>query len=127
MLRTYAKAATQFLGAVLVFILSATAFGTPGDDTVTTTEWFEIIVLALGVVPIALIPNTIYQGYAKAIVAGFVAVVAMLPTVMDGGLSWQEAIKIIVVFGVAAGVLTVSNVGDVYDRTVKHRLESPTL
>ena len=113
----YAKAIVQFLGAVLSFILLGTVVGSPGDEALTVFEWCQVIVMALGVVPIAMIPNTVYQAWAKGIVAFFVAVFALVPAFLDGGIQAPELIQLILAGLTAAGVLAIGNKGDVGDRT----------
>ncbi len=108
------KAWTHLIGTVLSFILLATVVGSDGGTGITVEEWAQVVVMGLGVVPIYLIPNTRYQGVAKGVIAGFVAIVALVPALLTGGIDGPEWIQLVLAFGTAAGVLVVPNSGDDY-------------
>lgn len=107
----YAKAIVQLVGAVISFILLATVDGSPGGASLTVAEWCQVVVMTLGVVPVYLVPNTVIQNYAKGIVAGTVAVAALVPAVVDGGVTLPEVVQLVLAGLTAAGVLVVRNAG----------------
>jgi len=108
----YAKAGIQAIGAILTFILSVMLSESAAGETVTLGEWCQVSAMSLGVLPIVLIPNTRYQEYAKGIVSALVAVLGLLPVLLDGGIVGSEWVQIILAFGTAAGVILIPNSKD---------------
>lgn len=98
------KAIIQALATVLAAIVPAFAAG-PLD----ATGWFNVIVLAMGAIMVYNAANIPGWNYAKLIASAVSAVVVLLISVWEGGLTTPEIMQLILAFLGALGVGAIPN------------------
>lgn len=101
----YAKA----ILAVVVTVLAAVAAALTGDNTVSSTEWVNVAVLAVGACGVFAAPNVPGARYTKGILAFLTAGLTVLVSAIVGGISPVELIQILVAAAGAVGVVAVPN------------------
>lgn len=101
----YAKA----LLAVVVTVLAAVAAALTGDNTISSTEWVNVAILAVGACGVFAAPNVPGARYTKSILAVLTAGLTVLVSAIVGGVSPVELIQIILAGAGAVGVYAVPN------------------
>lgn len=102
-LKKYSKS----LLAVLATVLSAVvAFG---DGGITSVEWVQVAVAAVGAAAVFASPNVPGARYTKSILAALAAVLAFLTSAIVGGIDSTELLQIGVIALGALGVYAVPN------------------
>lgn len=104
----YAKA----LAAVVVTVLAALAASLTGDNTISSAEWVNVAILAVGAGAVFAAPNVPGARYTKSILAVLTAGLTVLVSAIVGGVSPTEWIQIILAAAGAVGVYAVPNSGD---------------
>jgi|SRR5437764_1032166 len=98
----YSKA----LGMVAATVLSAVLAAMVGGH-ITTTGWINVALAGVGAVSVAIVPN-LNAGvgrYAKASVAVATAVLTLLVSLIDGGLTTAEILQLVIAGLGAVGVV----------------------
>lgn len=101
----YAKAAL----AVVVTVLAAVVAALTGDNTISSTEWVNVAILAVGACGVFAAPNVPGARYTKAVLAVLTAGLTVLVSAIVGGVSPTELIQIIIAAAGAVGVYAVPN------------------
>ena len=101
----YAKA----LAAVVVTVLAAVAAALTGDNTISSTEWVNVAILAVGACGVFAAPNVPGARYTKSVLAVFTAGLTVLVSAIVGGVSPVELIQIVLAAAGAVGVYAVPN------------------
>lgn len=100
------KAVIQAAATVLAAVVPAFAAG-PLD----AVGWFNVIVLAMGAVMVYNAANIPGWDYAKLIASAVSAVVVLLISVWEGGLTTAEIMQLVLAFLGAIGVGAIPNGG----------------
>jgi hypothetical protein len=101
----YAKA----IAAVVVTVLAAIAAALTGDNTISSTEWVNVAILAVGACGVFAAPNVPGARYTKSVLAVLTAGLTVLVSAIVGGVSPTELIQIILAAAGAVGVYAVPN------------------
>lgn len=104
-MKKYAKA----LAAVVVTVLAAVAAALTGDNTISSTEWVNVAILAVGACGVFAAPNVPGARYTKAVLAVLTAGLTVLVSAIVGGVTPVELIQIVLAAAGAVGVYAVSN------------------
>src|SRR6478609_5766496 len=82
--------------AVIVAILSAALAALTGDNTISSTEWVNVAIAGVTAAAVFAAPNVPGARYTKAILAVLGAALAVLASVIIGGLTQTELLQIVV-------------------------------
>lgn len=98
--------------AIIATILAAVLAAMTGDNTISSTEWVNVAILAVGSAAVFAAPNVPGAAYTKAILAVLTAILAVLASAIVGGVSITEWIQIALAGLGAVGVVAVPNTAD---------------
>lgn len=101
----YLKAVMAVVATVLVALVAALT----GDNTISSTEWVNVAILAVGACGVFAAPNVPGARYTKFILAALSAGLTVLVSAIVGGISPVELIQIVVAALGAVGVYAVPN------------------
>jgi peptidoglycan/LPS O-acetylase OafA/YrhL len=99
----YSKTWGMVVATVLSAVLPALV-----DGSLSPTEWINVALAFVGAVSVAIVPN-LNAGvgkYAKAAVAVAAAVLTLLVSLIDGGLSTPEILQLVIAALGAVGVVS---------------------
>lgn len=104
-MKKYAKA----IAAVVATVLAALVAALTGDNTISSTEWVNVAILAVGACGVFAAPNVPGARYTKAIIAVLTAGLTVLASAIVGGVTATELFQIVLAGLGAVGVYQVSN------------------
>lgn len=95
------------MGILLATVLSAILAALTGDQSISPTEWVNVVIGAVGVVAVYVVPNVTGStaAYAKGIVAALSAVLVLLQSLISDGVSGTEWIQLAMAALGALGVI----------------------
>jgi hypothetical protein len=94
---------------VAVLVTVATALSGVLTDGVTSAEWINVAVAAVGAAGVFAAPNVPGAKYTKAILAVLAAVLSFLVSAITDGISGQEWLQVLILAAGAVGVYSVPN------------------
>ena len=94
-------------GILVATVLSAILAALTGDQTVSPTEWVNVVIGAVGVASVYVVPNVTGSSaaYAKGIVAALTAVLVLAQSLVSDGISGTEWIQLAMAALGALGVV----------------------
>lgn len=103
-MRRYAAMLWPLVGAVIMVVITAYQNSREGDALVTSGEWVQILIQAFSVVIVWLSSNLDSWPKIKVLAMAIMAVLNLLVSYVDGGLSGMEIANLAVAFLSALGV-----------------------
>lgn len=103
------KKYSKFIVAVAGTILSAIMAAVAGDGLISLHEWINVAVAGTGALAVFTGPNVPGAKYTKAILSALTAMLVLLVSLIDGGLTTAELAQLAVAGTTAAGVYQVPN------------------
>lgn len=102
----------KFFAAVAATVLTAIVTALTGDNTISSTEWVNIAILAVGACTVFTGANVPGARYTKTVLAVLTAVLTVLVSAIVGGITTTEWIQIALAGLAAVGVYAVKNTDD---------------
>jgi hypothetical protein len=95
--------------AVLATIISAVLAALTGDGAVSSVEWVNVAILAVGAASVFAAPNVPGAAYTKSVLAVLAAVLTVLTSAITAGITTTEWLQIAMAALGALGVYAVPN------------------
>lgn len=107
-------------GILVATVLSAILAALTGDQSISPTEWVNVIIGAVGVLAVYVVPNVSGSAatYAKGIVAALTAVLVLAQSMISDGISGTEWIQLAMAALGALGVVALPGPAPVAGRPV---------
>lgn len=101
----------KFFAAVVATVISGIVAALYGDGTVSSTEWVNVAIAAVGALAVFAAPNVPGAAYTKSILAVLAAGLAVAASAIVGGITPTEWMQIALAALGALGVYAVPNRG----------------